>query len=430
MRTKGNVPGRTWLMLAAASLVALAGLTGAAEPAAEWRKKALELNALTGETAVEGAIEAYEKDPDRARKVLEAAGAMIQDRQKQPFNSNATYVLGRMAQDLKNPSLAEAFYEIQVDQVTRLESSQRMAVAYWDLIKVQIDNDKVAEAKKTYQKFLEVEATEEDDLLPLLRKRVERMMILALASRGQVDEALKMVDRKIKKGENTYAYMDIKAQVMRRAGKLDQAAQAYEDMIDRARRDPNLRDVLRDAVIEEGRYALSGVYVDLNQIDKAASELKALLDKDPDNPTYNNDLGFIWADHDMNLAESEKMIRKAIELDRKQREAERKKLQKENPDLKGDEIKDNASYLDSLGWVLYKQKKYKEAKPYLEAAVAQKEGQNIEIYDHLADCLMALGQKAEAIATWKKGLETSITSSRDQKRKAEVEKKLKQAMTE
>ena len=45
-------------------------------------------------------------------------------------------------------------------------------------------------------------------------------------------------------------------------------------------------------------------------------ELQTLLKKKPNNPTYNNDLGYIWADHDMNLEESEKLIRKAIEEER------------------------------------------------------------------------------------------------------------------
>ena len=107
------------------------------------------------------------------------------------------------------------------------------------------------------------------------------------------------------------------------------------------------------------RYILSGVYVDLKQIDKAAEQLETLLKDDPDNPTYLNDLGFIWADHDMKLDEAEKLIRKAIDKDREQR----KKIE----DLPKDEDDDNAAYLDSLGWVLYKKKEYKEAKKYLRA---------------------------------------------------------------
>jgi hypothetical protein len=41
---------------------------------------------------------------------------------------------------------------------------------------------------------------------------------------------------------------------------------------------------------------------------------------------------------------------------------------------------------------------------------------------------MALGEKAEAVAAWKKGLEHMSDSRRDKKRKVEVEKKLKDAM--
>jgi tetratricopeptide (TPR) repeat protein len=147
--------------------------------------------------------------------------------------------------------------------------------------------------------------------------------------------------------------------------------------------------------------------------------LQALVKKDPENPTYKNDLGFIWADHDMNLEESEKLVREAIEQDRKKR----KKLE----DLTPDEDKDNPAYLDSLGWVLFKKKAFKEAKKYLLEAVESKEGQNIEILDHLADVHVALGEKDDAIKIWEKALksEPETKSKREQERRVIVEKKLK-----
>src|SRR5262249_19160585 len=78
------------------------------------------------------------------------------------------------------------------------------------------------------------------------------------------------------------------------------------------------------------------------------------------------------------------------------------------------------------GWVLYKKKKFKEALEPLRAAVKQEEGQHIEIYDHLADVYVALGQKDKAVDAWKKGLTCNPLSKRDESRKAEVEKKIKQ----
>src|SRR6185437_13381331 len=96
----------------------------------------------------------------------------------------------------------------------------------------------------------------------------------------------------------------------------------------------------RDELSNSIRYRLSGLYVDINEIGKAAEQLKALLAQKPDDPTYNNDLGYIWADHDMNLAESEKLIRKAIAEERKLREKIKDKLKPEDD-------KDNPAYLDS-----------------------------------------------------------------------------------
>src|SRR5262249_16195314 len=131
-------------------------------------------------------------------------------------------------------------------------------------------------------------------------------------------------------------------------------------------------------------------------------------------PGYMNDLGFIWADHDMNLDEAEKMIRKAIDLDKKKR--------KDNPELgEGD----NGAYLDSLGWVLYKQKKYQEAKDWLLKAIKDENAQHIEIYDHLGDVLIALGDRDAALKYWKQGVELASDSRRDQERKTRVLEKIK-----
>ena len=115
---------------------------------------------------------------------------------------------------------------------------------------------------------------------------------------------------------------------------------------------------------------LGWLYLDWGWLDKAAEQLQVLLKKKPDDPTYNNDLGYIWADHDMRLDEAEKLIRKAIDEDRK----ERKQLI-DKGEMSPDEDKDNAAYLDSLGWVLFKKKQYPEAKKYLLQAVEDPEAE-------------------------------------------------------
>ena len=142
------------------------------------------------------------------------------------------------------------------------------------------------------------------------------------------------------------------------------------------------------------RYALSGIYVEKEDIDKGAEQMKILLKSDPDNPVFLNDLGFIWADHGKNFDESEKMIRKAIEESRKNR----KKIE----NLPKEDDHDNSAYLDSLGWVLFKKKQYAEAKKELLEAIKYEDGKHIEIFDHLADVHMAMGDTPAAIKVWER----------------------------
>jgi predicted negative regulator of RcsB-dependent stress response len=81
-----------------------------------------------------------------------------------------------------------------------------------------------------------------------------------------------------------------------------------------------------------------------------------------------------------------------------------------------------------MGWVLFKQKKHKEALPFLKkASEDEEEGAHLEIWDHLGDVYSALDMKKEAIAAWQKGLTMDDVSKRDVERRKAVTKKLKAA---
>jgi len=126
----------------------------------------------------------------------------------------------------------------------------------------------------------------------------------------------------------------------------------------------------------------------------------------------------------MKLDESEKLIKEALDLDKKEKE-------KAKAEGKLDEVTENAAYLDSLGWVYYKEKKYKEAlEPLKKAALDEDEGDHLEIWDHLADCYYALGQKKDAVDAWEKGLKMEDVSPRDGERRRKVSEKLKKARLE
>jgi tetratricopeptide (TPR) repeat protein len=414
--------GTTWggWRAALAALVLLAGLVnpaladqGAEEAAL--RKKALELNDLTGTDPMTGKLAELMADEGGTKKMLAVAFKMSKDK-PQPFNRNVTFLLARVAENLHDVDVSAAFYRLNAVQQLKLLSERGIAQAYLGLIQMYQANRRFADSEKACREVLGIEGEEEGDLEDI-KPTVMRQLVLAIARQGNYDRALKITDELIKSDPRNFLHLGLRGQVLRSAGKLDEAAKTWLDVIERIKKEKRIPEKARLEYVDDYRYLLSGVYTDLNQIDKATEQLKELLAREPNNPTYNNDLGYIWADRGMNLAEAEKLIRKAIEEDRK--------LRKTTPGYRADADRDHSAYLDSLGWVLFKQGKAKEARPYLLEAVKDKEGQSLEIYDHLGDVHMELGEKAQAIAAWRKGLEVVTSDRRDQKRKLEVQKKLK-----
>ncbi len=66
---------------------------------------------------------------------------------------------------------------------------------------------------------------------------------------------------------------------------------------------------------------------------------------------------------------------------------------------------DNSTYLDTKGWVLYKLKRYSEAKEILKSAVAKDISNSAVIYEHYGDALYMVGNPDGAFIYWIKAKE-------------------------
>ena len=98
-----------------------------------------------------------------------------------------------------------------------------------------------------------------------------------------------------------------------------------------------------------------------------------------------------------NLLEAEKLVRRALELDHQQRSAGRA-LEEED--------EDNAAYVDTLGWVLFRQGKLRAALAQIERASKLPSGEDDPvIWDHLGDVYCRLDQKDKARAAYRKAVE-------------------------
>jgi len=63
-------------------------------------------------------------------------------------------------------------------------------------------------------------------------------------------------------------------------------------------------------------------------------------------------------------------------------------------------VPDNASYEDTYAWILFKEKKYEDAKMWLEKALSHGGDKNATILEHMGDVMFRLGKSSEALEYW------------------------------
>jgi tetratricopeptide (TPR) repeat protein len=257
----------------------------------------------------------------------------------------------------------------------------------------------------------------------------------ALAGLQRYDDAVQAADRaQLLAGEaNKQAVRHLRVRLLTMANRHAEAEQECEQM---------LKQATQPAETLEIRYLLSSVNAAAKHTAKAEEQLQLILKADPDNATANNDLGYQWADRNKNLAEAEQMIRKAIDLDRRQR------MGVVAPALPGEpappppihsitpvaastpvEVEDNAAFIDSLGWVLYRRGQIDKARKELEHASQLPDGDDPVIFDHLGDVYQHLMMPAEARRAWERALQLYDQGQRrlDDDRRQDLLRKIKMA---
>lgn len=130
--------------------------------------------------------------------------------------------------------------------------------------------------------------------------------------------------------------------------------------------------------------------------------LEPLIQEDPDDPELLNFLGYVLADHNLDLDHAHDLIRRAL---------------KKKPD--------SAAILDSMAWVLYRQGRFQEAETYILKSLGQCGDQvDATILDHAGDIYNALGDKEKAAGFWLRAFENLKETGSDPKLENAVRKKL------
>lgn len=149
-------------------------------------------------------------------------------------------------------------------------------------------------------------------------------------------------------------------------------------------------DLLSDALKtntndEDLRYTRSLFSERLGNIDAVESDLQYIIDRDPENATALNALGYSLANLSTRLDEAEALVKRALELE-----------------------PNDPAIIDSYGWIMLLKGNIKEAVTLLERAF--KYTQDHEIAAHLGEALWLSGDKDRAKVVWEAGLKDTPNS--------------------
>jgi len=124
--------------------------------------------------------------------------------------------------------------------------------------------------------------------------------------------------------------------------------------------------------------------------DKAAELFKKSIQLDPaDAAEAYNYLGFMWADQNTHLEEAEDYIKRALAAD-----------------------PENGAYLDSLGWLHYRQGHYEQALAELRNAAHALKVDDPTVFEHIGDTYAMLEQMPKAIEYWQKSVALDPTNKK------------------
>jgi tetratricopeptide (TPR) repeat protein len=202
--------------------------------------------------------------------------------------------------------------------------------------------------------------------------RAELGRAKALMDADKINQGLDVLRELSKTHPTIPAVFTSLGDALRRQSKFGEASKAYEAAINLL---PN------PGANQWFIYYARGITYEREGLwDKSVADFRFALKLSPNQPMVLNYLGYGMVEKGINLDEAQKMIETAVA---------------KSP---------NDGYItDSLGWVLYRVKKYQQSVQHMERAVELQPVDPI-INDHLGDVYWMVGRKLEAEFQWRRAL--------------------------
>ncbi len=238
----------------------------------------------------------------------------------------------------------------------------RANALYGDML---FQNGKLKEARDAYQKSIGIDNQQYE-----VREQLVRLEL----SNNEIDNV-------IKDGEDALSYFPNQASMNYFVGVAWVQKKQYNKALSYLKSATSLE--FQDKEMLSLSYsALGDCYHELNNIKSSDEAYEKSLSNNPDNVFTLNNYAYYLSIRNEQLDKAASYAKHANELQPK-----------------------NASFEDTYAWILFKQKKYAEAKTWIEKAMADNKDKSAVQTEHYGDIMFYTGNIDAAVTNWKKAKE-------------------------
>lgn len=224
-----------------------------------------------------------------------------------------------------------------------------------------------------------------DYLRGLIRNYPDRQaayisLSMLFARNDEIDSLLSITDIAMEKFPDQSYFPIVRANVLSNQGENDEAVRYLQRVL--AIEPDNL----------QAQLLLANTWEALEQYRLSDSLYSRIISQHPDEAVALNNYAYSLALRGERIGEALQMVEQALAIE-----------------------PDNASYLDTKGWLLYLQENYKDARKYIEKALSMN-SHNAEVLEHMGDVLMKLNKPEEAQKYYRQALEIDNENERLRKK--------------
>jgi tetratricopeptide (TPR) repeat protein len=206
-------------------------------------------------------------------------------------------------------------------------------------------------------------------------RQVYLLVGVSYFQRNKLSEAKTALEKGIERFPDDFDFLNLLGNIEQTLGNPSGALTYYEKA-----KEQNPDDV-------NNLVALAGLYETFKRYKESNAAYEKVLSIDPDNALALNNYAYYLSVRGERLDYALEMSKRSLV---------------DNPD--------NASYLDTYGWILFKLKKYEDARDYILKSLKANPNSAV-VNDHLGDVYDAMGDRTNAMKYWRKAYELAPDNS-------------------